>query len=333
MQGIPIEQLMNDKLTYAENVKRIEAMVVEGKLEPVKASGVNGKRPVLYKRYIQKRPRMDKATLIEKVDHLIEPPLSAQFYKSHLVQFEKDEAVIMALQTWLNEHPDEKELEPISQNERSFEIFGQEKLLARDGLRVLKNLKAPVERLRFYMTGIPLSVWSQKREKGNVLIVENMDPYVSIRSLLIDGSENILGFPVNTVGYGAGHGIERSFQDLIEFGDPALKESLAVVYYWGDLDYEGIQIFESLHQKYPAVSIEPWIPGYEAMLEQGRKASLPQSRERQRFCAGELFYSYFPDSFRKEVSELLEQGCYIPQEILNRTHYRRKRKITEEKEC
>lgn len=79
--------------------------------------------------------------------------------------------------------------------------------------------------------------------------------------------------------------------------------------------------------------IEPWIPGYEAMLEQGRKASLPQSRERQRFCAGELFYSYFPDSFRKEVSELLEQGCYIPQEILNRTHYRRKRKITEEKEC
>lgn len=49
MQGIPIEQLMNDKLTYAENVKRIEAMVVEGKLEPVKASGVNGKRPVLYK--------------------------------------------------------------------------------------------------------------------------------------------------------------------------------------------------------------------------------------------------------------------------------------------
>lgn len=321
MRGVPVETLMNSRLGYAENAERIESLVRQGRLEPVKSSGLNGKRPALYQRYVCCRPKRDKAAWIQRVDQLIEPPLSAAFYKSHLVQFEKDEPVIKALQAWLNDHPDESELECISLNERSFEIFGQEKLLGSTGLRVLGNLKVDPERLCFYTTDIPLSVWSLSRKKGNILIVENLDPFVSIRSLLMEGQKTILGFPVNTIGYGAGHGIERSFRDLLVFGDPVLRESLETVYYWGDLDYEGIRIFESLHEKYPDVSIVPWMAGYQTMLEEGKKVALPQSNDRQHACTGSLFFSYFDKSFCKEVGTLLEEGLYIPQEILSRKQY------------
>lgn len=321
MVGIAVEELMDPALDYEKNVERITGLVEENRLSPVKSSGFNGKRPPLYNRYRQVKEKRDRKALISHIDALIEPPLSASFYKQHLVQFERDEALIISLQNWLAKHPDCQQLAPVSLNERSFEIFGQEKLLKSGGLRVCDNLNLPHDWLRFYQTDVPLAVFSLHNQPGPLLIVENLDPFVTMRHLLIEGHEKLLGFPLNTVGYGAGYGIERSLRDLLVFGTPELKASLDPVYYWGDLDYEGICIFENLKARYPQVPIVPWKPGYERMLAKGKTVPLPKSKEKQTRTEGEHFWPAFDPAFVQDAKALLESGRYIPQEILNRSDY------------
>ncbi len=324
MIGTPVEELIAKFDTYMEGVAYIEKQVAMGKLAPVKSSGFNGKRPPLYQRYRKIKPKKDLSPLIIQADRTIQPPLSAAFYKKHPALFEQDQAMIYALQDWLVDHPVPPEM--VSCNERSFEIFGQEKLLAKHGERLCKNLGVDPAWLAYYQTYEPLSVVSKSNEPGNLLIVENLDPFVSIRNLLQNQKSTILGFPLQSVAYGAGRRIESTFMDLLQFGSKSLKQSLDPVYYWGDLDYEGIRIYESFVNRYPQIQIVPWKPGYEAMLEQANQylasgKTMPAYKEGQLETAGEKFFSYFDEKFKTQILAFWKQGSYIPQEILNARHY------------
>lgn len=65
----------------------------------------------------------------------------------------------------------------------------------------------------------------------------------------------------------------------------------------------------------------PWLPGYLSMLDEGRRAQLPAMKEKQTPLEGSLFFSFFSEDFCEQVQTILQSGLYIPQEILNRTHY------------
>lgn len=324
MIGIPVEELISKFETYQQGIDYIEKQVAANKLVPVKSSGFNGKRPPLYQRYRKVKPKVDHTPLVIQADRTIHPPLSAAFYKKHPAQFEQDQPMIYALQNWLADH---SACEPVSCNERSFEIFGQEKILARHGERLCKNLGLDLEKLAFYQTCEPLSVVSRSNEPGNLLIVENLDPFVSIRNLIHQNQPAILGFPIQSVAYGGGRRIESTFMDLLQFGTESQKQSLTTVYYWGDLDYEGIRIYESFASRYPDIQIVPWKPGYLAMLEQARAQMasgrlMPVYKEGQIETEGDCFFSYFDSDFRDQILALWKQGSYIPQEILNASHYK-----------
>lgn len=325
MIGIPVEELIAKFDTYQQGVDFIEKQVTAGKLAPVKSSGFNGKRPPLYQRYRKIKPKIDHTPLVIQADRTIHPPLSAAFYKKHPAQFEQDQFMIYALQDWLDAHPDF--CEKISCNERSFEIFGQEKVLARHGERLCKNLSLDISRLAFYQTCEPLFVVSKSSAPGNLLIVENLDPFVSIRNLLQQKQPTVLGFPIQSVAYGAGRRIESTFMDLLQFGSDSQKQSLNPVYYWGDLDYEGVRIYESFASRYPDLSIVPWKPGYLAMIDKAREQmtagkTMPIYKEGQIETEGAVFFSYFDQAFKDQVTDLWKQGRYIPQEILNVSHYK-----------
>lgn len=324
MTGQKTEELIRRFSDYEEGVQWIEKQVEQGKLAPVKASGFNGKRPPLYNRYRKVTVKKDYSELRREIDLLIEPPLSTEFYRKHPSQFEQDRPLIVALQNWLNEHPAIPEA--VSLNERSFDIFGQEKLLKEKGLRVCQNLNLAAERLGFYETVEPFSSYSIKEEPGPLLVVENLDPFVSIRNLLIQ-RQPILGEWINTVGYGGGKRIEKMFLDLLRFGSDALKASANTVYYWGDLDYEGIRIFEGFVRKFPELTIVPWKPGYLAMLKKGeemlqRKSGLPSCKEGQVFTKGEIFFAAFDPDFCQRAKTILQARLYIPQEVLSICDYR-----------
>lgn len=324
MTGISFEELIAPFSSYTEGVDYIENEVAEGRLVPIKNSGLNGKRPALYQRYRKVKQKKDMNPLIARADRLIEPPLSAAFYKKHPAQFSKDESMILDLQRWLSIQ--ENTPEEVSCNERSFEIFGQEKVLARHGERLCRNLGLDSKRLAYYQTYEPLAIYSRNDQPGPLLIVENLDPFISIRRLLIT-QLSILGFDLQSVAYGGGYRIESYFMDLLLFGSPALLHSIDPVYYWGDLDYEGIRIFESFAAKFPEIRIIPWLPGYKAMLEAKRKfdieeRAMPRYKEKQEPTTGEYFFSFFDPEFANTVRDLWNKGQYIPQEILNLSHYR-----------
>ena len=162
--------------------------------------------------------------------------ISVDYYLAHPDMYEKDRNWVLMLNEYLKKHTDAL-LTPESLNERSFEIWHREKFL--------------------------------DREQGkNILILENKDPFFSMRNYLLNGHTEIFGAEIGTLIYGAGKGIIRSFQDFDLCAEPYMKHPENTIYYFGDLDYEGIGIYENLAEKFRSRwKIIPFVPAYQAMLE------------------------------------------------------------------
>lgn len=100
-----------------------------------------------------------------------------------------------------------------------------------------------------------------------------------------------------------------------------MKDRRNHIYYLGDLDYEGILIFETLVRQFSeGVDIRLFVQGYLLMLEKAEAIGfeqLPDSKEGQNRNIGELFYSYFTPRQQEQIKSLLAMGRYIPQEILS----------------
>ena len=69
----------------------------------------------------------------------------------------------------------------------------------------------------------------------NLLILENKDTFFSMRRRLLEGNETILGIKIDTLIYGAGKGIFRSFEDFDLCVEPYMKAAGNQIYYFGDL--------------------------------------------------------------------------------------------------
>ena len=91
------------------------------------------------------------------------------------------------------------------------------------------------------------------------------------------------------------------------------------IFYFGDLDYEGIGIYENLSELFNEEwKIIPFMAGYEKLLDKAVKAvSIPETKERQNRNIKNIFFSYFSTERIKQMKEILEKGRYVPQEILN----------------
>ena len=87
----------------------------------------------------------------------------------------------------------------------------------------------------------------------------------------------------------------------------------------GDLDYEGIGIYENLSADFGEKwNIVPFEAGYRKMLSKAKGVdSIPETKEGQNRNIKDIFFSYFSTEQVKRMKEILEKGYYIPQEILN----------------
>ena len=59
---------------------------------------------------------------------------------------------------------------------------------------------------------------------------------------------------------------------------------------------------------------------YESMLDKAEKIgfnNMPYAKEKQNTNIDNIFMDYFSDKMRMQLLSLLEEGRYIPQEILN----------------
>lgn len=105
-----------------------------------------------------------------------------------------------------------------------------------------------------------------------------------------------------------------------------MKDGGNRIYYFGDLDYEGIGIYESLAKTAGGRwEILPFTKAYEVMADKAEgtcgKDHLPDTKKGQNRNIREKFFSHFHEDMVMRMKAVLEAGKYIPQEILNITDF------------
>lgn len=322
MKKILLEKLLEKcrEQTYQKQYEYIMNLLEEQKIKPVKASRLNGKSPALYREYWVLEEKKDYSTYIEELRYEIVPDISVDYYLRHLESYEADRIWVLELNQYLKNKKKTLQFK-VSVNERSFEIWGQEKFLSRgQGKRILSRCGLELSFFNIYETTEPLAYYSRTRNiPQNLLILENKDTFFSMRRHLLEGNEEILGIKIDTLIYGAGKGIFRSFEDFDLCVEPYMQAEGNQIFYFGDLDYEGIGIYENLAELFNEEwKIIPFMAGYEKLLDKAVKAvSIPETKERQNRNIKNIFFSYFSTERIKQMKEILEKGRYVPQEILN----------------
>lgn len=326
MKRVSLEELLrrHREKPYEEQYRHILGLIDRGAVKPVKASGTNGKSPALYLSYWLPEEKPDYSAWEEELKYRLHPKIGVDYYLAHPERYGKDRDYVLALDRYLREDADLLAY-PESVNERSFEIWNREKFIAKgQGKTILKRCGLEPEALCFYETEEPLAYYTRTRETPQeLLILENKDTFYSMRRHLMAGNARIFGRTIGTLIYGAGKRILRSFRDFGFCGEPYMADAGNRVSYFGDLDYEGIGIYEQLAEGFrERFSIGVFVPAYGAMLQKaGRAAGLPDTSEGQNRHISGRFFSYFTEEQIRRMRDILEAGKYIPQEIVNITDF------------
>lgn len=310
-------------IAYKELAEKVYELIEKGQITPIKNSRLNGKKPALYQVYRIHRISKDNSMLVEELKYQLTPALVNDYYLKNIETYHKDRLFVLLLNDYLKHHRDNL-LETVSFNERSFEIWGREKFLLKEGgIRILKNLGLTSGDLNVYDTTEPLAYYSHhKRVPQKILILENKDTFYSMRRHLLSGRMTILGAQIGTLIYGAGKSIHKSFQDFTFCMEPYLNNTRNEILYFGDLDYEGIIIYETLHRDFSdKVMIKPFCIAYETMISKSDMSRLPLMKKGQNSNIGTGFLSHFTKDVQYQITEILSQKRYIPQEILQRKDF------------
>lgn len=336
MKRITLDKLTGnlENASYQSQYNHIMLLIREGRIKPVAASGKNGKKPALYLEYWITEPeeakneRLERMQLLkEELEYGLSPAIGIDYYVSHPEIYETERSWVLMMDWYLRNCREKLEMEE-SMNERSFEIWGREKFLKEEqGKSVCRHMGITMEMLNIYDTSEPLAYYSHTKEvPQNLLIIENKDTFYTMRRHLIGGGGPILGLETGTLIYGAGKQILRSFQDFSLCMEPYITNSGNKIYYFGDLDYEGISIYEDLCGRFGGEwVIEPFKAAYTAMISKvfentltvmDNLNSLPVMKEKQSRRGGRLFFGYFEAAEQGKMKEILLAGKYIPQECL-----------------
>ncbi len=74
--------LQHSKLDYLQLYQYILSEIEKGRLKPIKASKLNGKKPALYNAYWRLEEEVDYSDIIEEMTYQISPLLDMSSYKT-----------------------------------------------------------------------------------------------------------------------------------------------------------------------------------------------------------------------------------------------------------
>ena len=302
----------------SELYESISSLVNNGLLEPVKKSGLNGnKKYPLYKKYRIKVEDEISTDTVDKIGRLHPSLLKSGYLSAHPKEYENNCDLIEKLSRYLFKRTTSV---PVSRKERSFEIFGREKILDDNTFKtLLHNMKISNDDLCFYDTPeycfhdyIPI-----RKERMVLLICENKDIWFNIRRCMFEeGFESLFGVSIDGVVYGNGNKVSQKQGALIEYvrfmGAPDVK-----FLYWGDIDREGFDIFRRTRDVNSPLDIELFIPGYRKMLEKARNTELEPSpsSKKEGMSFDDLTMDFTPEE-RELLNIVFTENKLIPQEII-----------------
>lgn len=313
-------------MSYEELYGYVCGLINDGKLAPVKSARTNGRKPALPLVFWEYEEEKDYGYVYKELDFDIHPLINTEYYRNHPERYEEDAMKVRLLSDYLKYNSSLLSVKE-TMNERSFEIFKREKFFQKEGgIKFCDRLGIDRCKLNYYDTSEPLSYYSHsKKFPQSILIIENKDTFYDIRRYLQSTDGDVLGVRFNTLIYGAGKGIWNSFADYVTGAEEYFKSGNELLYF-GDIDYEGIIIYEHLVKEQwkcdsgESIDIKPFVRAYESMLDKAEKIgfnNMPYAKEKQNTNIDNIFMDYFSDKMRMQLLSLLEEGRYIPQEILN----------------
>ncbi len=316
-----LEEVLGSKINaeYSEQHAYIMELVDSGRIKPVLASKKNGKKPALYREYWKLEQKQDYSALKQELLFNLASQIDITYYQHNLQTYDKERKDVLLLSSFL-QNSATLLTKQVSYNERSFQIWQKEKFLLQGaGKKILSHCSLELVQLNCYSTAEPFAYFASTRAvPQKLLIIENKDTFFSMRKHLLAGNSQLLGENISTIIYGAGKRVVSYFQEFNASAEPYMLAEGNELLYFGDLDYEGIGIYEKLAASFAEQgSIKPFIPAYLAMLQKSKGyPMLPTTKEEQNRNLQGSFFNYFSAEVQKEMQNILRQDLYIPQEIL-----------------
>lgn len=308
----------SEKATY----EYLVPLIKECAIEPVLNSGKTGNISYpLYKKYRILIKEEISPEIKDAIKGLHPMLLQSGYLSANPLEFKKNRENLEILSAYLYK----RNLGPyISRRERSYEIFGREKVLdpGKDNSFpfLLNKLKITDSDLKYYVTPeyCFLDYIPVRKENMCLLICENKDIWFNIRRCMFeDGWNTLFGTPIDGVVYGNGNKVSDKTGALAEYikfmGSPKVK-----FLYWGDIDREGFDIFRRVCQVNDSVEISLYMPGYKKMIEIAKEAveheDSPSSKKQEMYFDDILIN--FTEEEKKFIKYIFSENKLVPQEII-----------------
>lgn len=301
-----------------ELYETVTELVGSGSLKPVYSSGQNGNRKYpLYKKYRIIADNSISPETSAQINRLHPALLKSGYLSSHPKEYTDNKDILEKLSRYLFHGRPEI---PVSRKERSFEIFGREKILDDSDVKtLLHNLEMSEEDLGFYNTPeYCFHDYIPERKNSMVLLIcENKDIWFNIRRCMFeDNYKSLFGVPIDGVVFGNGNEVTKKQGALTEYirfmGDPIIK-----FLYWGDIDREGFDIFRRTREVNSSLDIRLFIPGYRKMIERARHIEIEDSPSlKKEGMSFEDLIGDFPPDEKEFLNTIFAENKLVPQEII-----------------
>lgn len=300
---------------YRQLARVLKELEFENIIREIKSSPLNGKIPPLKTRWIKVSEKIESAWKEGEIFRLSDL-LDLSYYLNHpQEQTEKEWQRILSIYRFLQER---EKREWASLEERSLELFGDEKFLSGKGRnkdnRILSRLGLTPEDLKARKYGQMFVYWNKGvKEIKEILILENHSTFFSFKRAIAEGIA-IFDLNPDALIFGQGKRIIKSLSFLEEIADPGEVK----LYYFGDIDPEGFLIYHSLKEKYPGFELGLHLLSYSALIKAaGRDFPCEQKGRREDL---EFVLSEFREGgYLKEAGEITRiwnSGLRIPQELI-----------------
>ena len=189
MKKCSLEMLLGKRLAepYESQYRYVMERIESGKIRPVKTSPRNGKRPALYTQYWLVEEKPDYSAFRDELLYQTSPLIHVDYYLRHPEVYVQERPYVRRLSAYLQKR---QATVTVSRNERSFEIWGEEKFLSGNARSVLSHCGTTEAELNVYYTAEPFAYYAARREvPQKLLILENKDPFFGMRKFLLEGHE------------------------------------------------------------------------------------------------------------------------------------------------
>ncbi|HZJ76804.1 MAG TPA: Wadjet anti-phage system protein JetD domain-containing protein [Oscillospiraceae bacterium] len=308
-----IEKLFTGDIDYDDFAKVVKSIEENNILIPVKSHKTNNRLIPLYNTY-----RINKSYFKDELMNEIQifklradENINLQGYFSlSEYEWEKDLPYIRIIDDYIKEKglPNSE----VSSPERSYEIVGDEKWIDEKGGKVLLERLKLWDKLKISYNADPLMLAVNPGALNNSvnkhIIVEN-------KATFYDFLDSLESTNFTSLVYGMGWKIVSGIVMLEKQLGLENKENR--LFYFGDIDYEGISIWHTLNEKRAAI---PAVDFYSELLK--KQATMGKKGQKENIKALERFTYYFSEKEANKIKKLLEQRYYYPQEGLDRNEIR-----------